>query len=261
MHKFSTKFSFPTFFHFFFSFSFSLHSFLFVYFFFFFLFIQLVSLFEKGGQLGWRLNNYRLTIQCSWVDGWNNEVDGDKLNGMTVEMTGWTVTRLMGWRLEKQRSSGIQSSDKLPRSIYGAWHVSFFGWFLSQIEVSLRLSCTFPIKTTPFSSHFSTFRSFSFFLFISHFFFPTLFFFFFGLFVHSTCFFFLFFSFLFPFISHFSLPSHHFSLSPSHLFSSLAATPSHTLTLAINLLSLPLCRCHNPEPTICSLPSCQHHNP
>ena len=74
-----------------------------------------------------------------------------------AEMTGWTVTRLMGWRLEKQRSSGIQRSDKLSGSIYGVWHVSFSDWFLPWIEASLRLPCTFPIKTTPFSSHFSTF--------------------------------------------------------------------------------------------------------
>ena len=36
--------------------------------------------------------------------------------------------------------------------------MSFFGWFLPRIEASLRLPCTFPIKTTTFSSHFSTFR-------------------------------------------------------------------------------------------------------
>ena len=36
--------------------------------------------------------------------------------------------------------------------------MSFFDWFLSWIEASLRLPCTIPIKTTPFSSHFSTFR-------------------------------------------------------------------------------------------------------
>ena len=34
----------------------------------------------------------------------------------------------------------------------------FFYWFLSRIETSLHLPCTFPIKTTPFSSHFSTFH-------------------------------------------------------------------------------------------------------
>ena len=102
------------------------------------------SLFEKGGQLGWRSNNYRLTVQCSWVDGWNIGVNGDKVNGMTVR---------------KNRSLQVYKVlDKLPRSIYGTWHVSSFSWFLSRIEASLRLPCTFPIKTTPFPSHFSTFR-------------------------------------------------------------------------------------------------------
>ena len=102
-----------------------------------------LSLFEKEGQLGWRLKNYRLTVQCSWVDDWNDVVDGDKVNGMTVE---------------KQRSSSIQTSDKFFGSIYGIWHVLFFDWFLSRIEALLRLPCTFPIKTTPFFSHFSNFR-------------------------------------------------------------------------------------------------------
>ena len=46
-----------------------------------------------------------------------------------------------------QRSSSVRTSDRLSRSIYGARHVSFFDWSLSQIETSLRLPCTFPIKT------------------------------------------------------------------------------------------------------------------
>ena len=102
-----------------------------------------LSLFKKEGQLGWRLKNYRLTVQCSWVDDWNDVVDGDKVNGMTVE---------------KQRSSSIQTSDKFSGSIYGIWHVLFFDWFLSRIEALLRLPCTFPLKNTPFFSHFSNFR-------------------------------------------------------------------------------------------------------
>ena len=60
--------------------------------------------------------------------------------------------------MKTQRSSGVRTSDKLSKTISGARHVSFFDWFLSRIEASLRLPCTFPIKTTPFSSHFSTFR-------------------------------------------------------------------------------------------------------
>ena len=50
--------------------------------------------------------------------------------------------------LARMRSSGVQSSDKLPRSIYGARHVSALGWFVSRIEASLRLLRTSPIKTT-----------------------------------------------------------------------------------------------------------------
>ena len=49
------------------------------------------------------------------------------------------------------RSLGVPSSDKMPRSIYGAQHVSSFGWFLSRIEASLHLPCTSPIKTTTLS--------------------------------------------------------------------------------------------------------------
>ena len=49
------------------------------------------------------------------------------------------------------RSSGVQGSDKLPRSIYGARHMSSFGWSLSRIKASLRLPCTSPIKTTTLS--------------------------------------------------------------------------------------------------------------
>ena len=46
------------------------------------------------------------------------------------------------------RSSGVQSSDKLPISIYGAQHMSSLGWLVYRIEASLRLPCTSPIKTT-----------------------------------------------------------------------------------------------------------------
>ena len=107
---------------------------------------------RKRGQLGWQLNSYRLTVRCSWVDGWNIGVNGDRLNGMTVEMSSRRWQGLWDDGSEKQRLSGIQSSDKLPRSIYGAWHVLSFGWFLSWIEASFRLPCTSPIKTTPFIS-------------------------------------------------------------------------------------------------------------
>ena len=116
------------------------------------------SSFEKGGQLGWWSNNYRLTVQCSWVDGWNIGVNGDKLNGMTVEMSAWTVTSLMGWRFGKTEVVRYTKFWRVAQKhLWRMTHV-IFGWFLSGIEASLRLPCTFPIKTTPFPSHFSTFR-------------------------------------------------------------------------------------------------------
>ena len=97
---------------------------------------------EKGDQMGWRLKIYGLTVQGLWVDG----------------------SRFMGWRPQKTRlmvqmrmSSAVQASDKLSWSHYGTWHVSFFDWFLSRIEASLRLPCTFPINTRVFSSHFFIF--------------------------------------------------------------------------------------------------------
>ena len=92
-----------------------------------------------------------MSWRLKWL-GWRFNV-----HGLMIEMTRLTVTTSMGWRLKTQRSSGIQRSDKLSGSIYGVWHVSFSDWFLPWIEASLRLPCTFPIKTTPFSSHFSTF--------------------------------------------------------------------------------------------------------
>ena len=78
-----------------------------------------------------------------------------------AQITGLTVTRLMSWRLkwlswgDKVNELTVENADVVKCtniwqaiSIYGAWHVSFFNWFLSQIKTSLRLSCTFPIKTS-----------------------------------------------------------------------------------------------------------------
>ena len=100
------------------------------------------SLFEKEGQLGWRLNNYRLTVQCSWVDGWDDGMDGDKVNGMTVRKAEvvrytkvWQVVRKHLWRIT---------------------HVVF--WLVFTLDRSVASSSVhFSYKTTPFSSHFSTF--------------------------------------------------------------------------------------------------------
>ena len=66
---------------------------------------------------------------------------------MTVEMSSRRRQGLWDDRSRRMRSSGVQSSDKLPRSIYGARHVSSLGWLVSRIEALLRLPCTSPIKT------------------------------------------------------------------------------------------------------------------
>ena len=51
-------------------------------------------------------------------------VDGEIISGMTVEMSSERWQGLWDDGSEKMRSSGVQNSDKLPRSIYGARHVS-----------------------------------------------------------------------------------------------------------------------------------------
>ena len=70
---------------------------------------------------------------------------------------GLTISLLMTWQLDMPMLSGVQASDRLSRSIYGERHVLFFDWPLSRIETSLRLPCTFPIKTNLLFSflHFS----------------------------------------------------------------------------------------------------------
>ena len=67
---------------------------------------------------------------------------------MTVEKSNERWQGLWDDGSEGMRSSGVQSSDKLPRSIYGARHVSSLSWLVSWIEATLRLPCTSPIKTT-----------------------------------------------------------------------------------------------------------------
>ena len=89
--------------------------------------------------MGWRFKVHGLTVQGSWVDGF-------KILGWLLQKTGLTVqmTRLT---VQMRTSSAVQTFDKLSGSHYGAWHVSFFDWFLFRIEASLRLPCTFPINT------------------------------------------------------------------------------------------------------------------
>ena len=90
---------------------------------------------ERKDQMGWRFKIYGLTVPCLWLNGSN-------ACGLTVSM---------------RTSSTVQKSDKLSGNHYGAWHVSFFDWFLSRIEASLRLPCTSPINTKVYLSHFFIF--------------------------------------------------------------------------------------------------------
>ena len=95
---------------------------------------------REGGPNG-------VTVKNLWVDG-------SRFMGWRLKWLGWLW---LAWRLKMRTSSGIQTSDRLSGSIYGAWHVSFFDWFLSRIKASLCLPCIFPINTRVFSSHFSIF--------------------------------------------------------------------------------------------------------
>ena len=103
-----------------------------------------------------------LTVRCSWVDGrdadmngdkfslddgWKCWVDGDIISGVTVEIISGRWQSLWDDGSRRMKSSGVQNSDKLSRGIYGVRHVSFLDWLVSQIEASLRLPCTSFIKT------------------------------------------------------------------------------------------------------------------
>ena len=101
-----------------------------------------------------------LLVRHYWEGGLNGVtvknlwVNGSRFMGWRLKWLGW---QWLGWRLKMRTSSGVQTSDRLSGSIYGTWHVLFFDWFLSRIEASLRLLCTFPINTRVFSSHFFIF--------------------------------------------------------------------------------------------------------
>ena len=120
------------------------------------------SLSTKGGQLGWQSNKYMLTVLCSWVDGRDTDMNGDKFSlddgwkcwvdsdiiiGVTVEISSGRWRGSLDDGSGRMRSLGVQSFDKLSRGIYGVQHVSFVDWLVSRIEASLRLPCTLFIKT------------------------------------------------------------------------------------------------------------------
>ena len=86
------------------------------------------------------------------------------LMGWQFKAHGLTVLMPVGWRFKAhgltvsvQMLSTVQTSDRLSGRHYGAWHMSFFDWFLSQIEAFLRLPCTSPINTKVYLSHFFIF--------------------------------------------------------------------------------------------------------
>ena len=99
---------------------------------------------ERKGQMGWRFKVYGLTVpmpvgwrfQCLWV----------------------VSSNACGSMASMRMPSTVQTSDKLSESHYGAWHMSFFDWFLSRIEASLRLPCIFPINKRVYLSHFFIFN-------------------------------------------------------------------------------------------------------
>ena len=80
------------------------------------------SLSAEGGQLGWLSNKHMQTVRCSWVDGWNIDVNGDRLNwddGWNVKQT---VTRFMRWRLKCQADGdkvyGMTDRKEWGRQVY-----------------------------------------------------------------------------------------------------------------------------------------------
>ena len=116
------------------------------------------SLTEKWDQLGWRSNKYRLTDWCSWVDGWNIDVNGDRLNwddGWNVKQT---VTRLMGWRFGKNEViKCIGFWQAAQKHLWRTTRVVFRLVFISDRSVASS-SVHFSYKNHHPFSHFSTFR-------------------------------------------------------------------------------------------------------
>ena len=91
-----------------------------------------------------------VTVQSSWDDG-------SKACGLTVQSSWDDGSKACGLTVSMRMPSTEQTSDRLSGSHYGAWHVSFFNWILSQIEALLHLPCTSPINTRVYLSHFFIF--------------------------------------------------------------------------------------------------------
>ena len=115
------------------------------------------SLPAKRGQLGWRSNKHMLTDRCSWVNGRNIGVNGDRLNwdnGWNVKQT---VTRLMGWRFGKNevvRCIGFWQAAQ--KHLWRTTRVVFQLVFISDRSITSS-SMHFSYKNHHNFSHFSTF--------------------------------------------------------------------------------------------------------
>ena len=79
-------------------------------------------------------------------------------NGVTVQNSSVDGSNACGLMVSMRMPSTVQTSDRLSRSHYGAWHVLFFDWFLSRIKALLHLPCTSPINTRVYLSHFFIFN-------------------------------------------------------------------------------------------------------
>ena len=81
-----------------------------------------------------------------------------RTNGVMVQSSWDDDSKACGLTVSVRMSSTAQTSDRLSGSHYGAWHVSFFDWILSQIEALLHLPCTSSINTKVYLSRFFIFN-------------------------------------------------------------------------------------------------------
>ena len=81
-----------------------------------------------------------------------------RTNGVMVQSSYDDGSKACGSTVSVRMPSTAQTFDRLSRSHYGAWHVSFFHWILSWIKALLRLPCTSSINTRVYFSHFFIFN-------------------------------------------------------------------------------------------------------
>ena len=122
------------------------------------LFTPLVCHPWEEAPMGWQFKAHGLTVlmPVGWRFKWL-WVNGSNACGLTVQSSWVDGSNTCGLTVSMQMSSTVQTSDRLSGSHYGTWHVSFFNWFLSRIEASLRLPCTSPINIRVYLSHFFIF--------------------------------------------------------------------------------------------------------